>query len=223
MRYRELHPWDVSVNKATKIQEELSSQVSLRDSFSDIRFVGGIDVSAPANSSVGCAVVAILSFEDLRLIEFRYANRELRWPYIPGFLSFREVPVILAALENVECIPDVIIVDGQGIAHPRRFGIAAHLGVLLDAPTIGCAKSLLCGHYSELGPHRGDTALLLDDTGQQIGNVVRTRDGVKPLFVSPGNKISFNSSVRVILESTGVYRLPEPIRFAHRLAKACAI
>lgn len=219
MRYRELHSWDVSVHEAVRIQEELSRQVLLSDSFSVIRLVGGIDVSAPAHSSVGCAGIAILSFEDLSLVEFRYAKKELRWPYIPGFLSFREVPVILAALSEVECVPDVIIVDGHGIAHPRRFGIAAHLGVLLDAPTVGCAKSLLYGHYSEPGPHRGDISLLLDDTGRQIGNVVRTQDGVKPLFVSPGNRMSFNSAAKVVIESTPAYRLPEPIRFAHKLAK----
>ncbi|MGB9587255.1 MAG: endonuclease V, partial [Armatimonadota bacterium] len=136
MHYRELHSWTVSVHEAAKIQEALNSQVSLIDGFAEIRSIGGIDVSAPIPSSVGCAGVAILSFEDLSLVEFRYAKKELTWPYIPGFLSFREVPVIIAALEKVECIPDVIVVDGQGIAHPRRFGIAAHLGVLLNAPTI---------------------------------------------------------------------------------------
>jgi deoxyribonuclease V len=221
MRFRRLHSWDISVQEAENVQRELSKLVSLVDGFSDIRLIAGADVSASAGSPEGHAAVAVLSFDDLELVEFRCASKELTWPYVPGFLSFRETPVILAALEQVQSNVDIVIVDGQGIAHPRRFGIASHLGILLDMPTIGCAKSVLYGTYSEPGPNKGDVSKLVDSNGVQIGNVVRTRAGVRPVFISPGHKVSFESAVKIVLDSTRDYRLPEPIRMAHRLAGKC--
>ncbi|MDI6829273.1 MAG: deoxyribonuclease V [Armatimonadota bacterium] len=215
MRFLELNKWDVSVEEALEIQQTLRSRVSLVDDFDEIRLVAGVDMSVPKNGNQGNAAVAILSFPDFDLVEVRQATHALQFPYIPGFLSFRESPAILKAFSEIEHVPDVIIVDGNGIAHPRGFGIAAHIGVLLDKPTIGCAKSHL---YENPGVQRGSTTPLLNQNGRQIGNVVRTRTSVKPVFVSPGHKICFESAVKIVLECTPRYRIPEPIRIAHMFA-----
>jgi len=218
MEFRNLHPWDVSIEDAAEIQRDLRRRVSLVDGFGQIRLVAGVDVGIHGGAREGHAAVAVLSFPGFGLVELRRATSKLTMPYIPGFLSFRETPVILAAFREVEHVPDVIIVDGQGIAHPRGFGIAAHLGLLLDVPTIGCAKSHLFGVYEEPGLERGSSTPLLDKEGNQVGNVVRTRTGAKPVFVSPGHKVSFESAVRIVLDCTPEYRIPEPVRAAHRLA-----
>lgn len=218
MRFRQLHPWDVSIEHAAEIQRDLRRRVSLVDGFGEIRAVAGVDVSVLSGAKEGRAAVVVMSYPEFDVVEVRRAARALTFPYIPGFLSFRETPVILAAFEEIEHVPDVVIVDGHGIAHPRGFGIAAHLGVLLDTPTIGCAKSRLFGVYEEPESERGSSAPLLNEKGEQIGNVVRTRPGTKPVFASPGHLISFESAVRVILDCSPNYRLPEPIRAAHRLA-----
>lgn len=218
MKFRQLHRWDVSLEEAAEIQRDLRRRVSLVDGFPELRLVAGVDVCVPAGTNEGHAAVAILSLPDFELVEVRKATRTLTFPYIPGFLSFRETPVVFAAFEKVVHVPDVIIVDGQGIAHPRGLGIAAHLGLLLDVPAVGCAKSHLFGVYEEPGPERGAATPLLDRDGKPIGNVVRTRTGTKPVFVSPGHKVSFESSVRIVLDCSPKYRLPEPIRAAHRLA-----
>jgi len=223
MEFRNLHPWDVSIEDAAEIQLDLRRRVSLVDGFDRIRLVAGVDVSVPSGIHEGRAAVAVLSFPDFELTELRRATRKLTMPYIPGFLSFRETPVILAAFREVERVPDVIIADGQGIAHPRGLGIAAHLGLLLDTPTIGCAKSHLFGIYEEPGPERGSSTPLLDKEGNQVGSVVRTRTGAKPVFVSPGHKMNFESAVRIVLECTPKYRIPEPIRAAHQLAGQPAV
>ncbi|MCL6519353.1 MAG: deoxyribonuclease V [Armatimonadetes bacterium] len=218
MRFFELHKWEVSVGEAVEIQHSLKSRVSLEDGFLDLNLIAGVDMSISKASQQGHAAVVVLSFPDLNLVEVRQATRKLQFPYVPGFLSFRESPVILQAFLAIEHVPDVVIVDGQGIAHPRGFGIASHLGVLLDIPTIGCAKSYLYGVYEEPGLERGSSTPLFDLDGRQIGNVVRTRTGVKPVFVSPGHKISFDSAVKIVLDCAPQYRLPEPIRVAHRFA-----
>ncbi len=220
MQYRQLHPWNVSVKEAAEIQRRLRDQVSLVDGFDPqkVELVAGVDVSIPRFANIGRAAVVILSFPQLELVEVQRAERDLEFPYIPGFLSFRETPIVLAAFDKIKNVPDVIIVDGQGIAHPRRLGIAAHLGLLLDLPTIGCAKSHLYGTFDEPGPTRGSTSPLLAPGGDQIGAVVRTKDNTKPVFISPGHKVSIETSVRMILECTTRYRLPEPIRAAHNAA-----
>jgi deoxyribonuclease V len=222
MKIQQLHPWNVSGKEAAQIQRDLRDKVVLRDDFGPVHLVAGIDVGIPAGTNTGNAVVVILSYPDLQIMEVQRASRTLEIPYIPGFLSFREAPVILDAMEKVENVPDIIIEDGQGIAHPRGLGIAAHVGVILNIPSIGCAKSHLFGKYVEPGPERGDATPLLGRDGEQVGTVLRTRKGIKPVFISPGNRIGFESSVRWILDLAPKYRLPEPIRAAHRLASECA-
>jgi deoxyribonuclease V len=218
VKYQEVHPWKVSIAEAVGIQGDLRGQVSLVDGFSRLSLVGGVDVSVPVGASEGHSAVVVMSFPGFDTVEIARGSRHLDFPYVPGFLSFREMPVVLEAFDHLECAPDVIIVDGQGIAHPRGLGIAAHLGLILDVPTIGCAKSHLYGYYEEPGSERGAVTPLLDRHDNLIGNVVRTRTNTKPVFISPGHKVSFESAVRIVLDCAPKYRLPEPIRAAHRSA-----
>jgi deoxyribonuclease V len=160
--------------------------------------------------------VVVLQFPELEVVETAMASRKVCFPYIPGLLSFREAPVCIDAVERLKCRPDLFIVDGQGVAHPRRFGLAAHLGVFLDMPTIGCAKSRLIGEFEEPAIEKG-TFSLLRDKGEVIGAVVRTRSGVKPVFVSVGHKCLLEDAVRMVLSCASKYRMPEPTRLAHHL------
>ena len=171
------------------------------------------------NYTITKAAVAVLSFPDLELVETAISSCPTTFPYIPGFLSFREIPAILAALEKSTIIPDLILCDGQGLAHPRRFGLACHLGVLLDIPTIGVAKSLLVGKHGEVGAEKGSWEPL-EDRGEIIGAVLRTRTKVKPVYVSIGHKISLSAAIDYVLRSTTKYRLPETTRWADRLASS---
>lgn len=218
MLAKEQHSWNVSPKEAVQIQKELRNKVILEDEYPQIRSVAGVDVSVPSGSAIGRSAIVILSFPELELIEVRRSTRELEFPYIPGLLSFREVPVILDAFALIQNTPDMIIVDGQGIAHPRGLGIAAHIGILLDAAAIGCAKSHLYGSYAEPGARRGESSPVYDKSGKQIGTVLRTRTGIKPVFISPGNKVSIQSSSAIVMACTPKFRLPEPIRYAHRFA-----
>lgn len=161
------------------------------------------------------AAVVVLDFESLDVLEVAAVRARARFPYVPGYLSFREIPPLLDALARLEAVPDLIVCDGQGRAHPRRFGLACHLGVILDLPALGCAKSRLIGEYREPGPRRGAHTRLLDG-GEVIGEVVRTRTGVKPVFVSVGHRISLATARRAVLRLAPRYRLPEPVRAAHR-------
>ncbi len=161
------------------------------------------------------AAVVVLEFESLQVVEVAGVRARARFPYVPGYLSFREIPPLLAAFAKLEAVPDLIVCDGQGRAHPRRFGLACHLGVILDRPTLGCAKSRLIGEYREPGPRRGAHTRLLEG-GEVIGEVVRTRSGVKPVFVSVGHRISLETARRTALRLAPRYRLPEPIRAAHQ-------
>jgi deoxyribonuclease V len=209
------HPWDLSPQEAIALQAELARKVDARDYMSHYETVAGIDVGLP--EGMAHASVVVLSLPELQVIEHAYAERPITFPYVPGLLSFREAPVILDALAQLKTRPDVLMVDGQGIAHPRRLGIAAHLGVILDYPAVGCAKSRLIGKYEEPGEEKGSYTWLRD--GEEIiGAVLRTRTRVKPVFVSVGHKISLDSAIDLVLRCTGRYRLPEPTRWAHRLA-----
>ncbi len=214
------HSWDLSLEEATQLQQRLRKEVLLEDRFPcwPPRTVGGIDVSTSPFSSFGYATVVVLSFPSMRIVERVFAEKEVPFPYQPGYLSFREVPVIWEALEQLKAFPDFFIVDGQGIAHPRRIGIASHLGVLLDLPTIGCAKSLLVGHCNpNPGPKPGDHSPLMDK-GELLGYCLRTRPGVKEVYVSPGHKVSPKTAVDLVLQCIRGYRLPEPTRQAHLYA-----
>ncbi|TCS73062.1 endonuclease V [Sulfuritortus calidifontis] len=211
------HPWNLSPAEAIALQLDLRKRVDCTDHPLRLGHVAGIDVGFEDGGRTTRAAVVVLDYPGLRLVEQAVARRPTDFPYVPGLLSFRELPAVLEALTRLTVVPDVILCDGQGIAHPRRFGIASHLGVLLDAPTIGVGKTRLCGRHEEPGNEKGAWAPL-QDGGEIIGVVLRTRAGVKPVYVSIGHKLSLTSAIRIVLACTPRYRLPETIRQAHRLA-----
>lgn len=218
MFYRNLHPWDVSIQEAIKIQNRLKEQVILEKDFTQIKAIAAADVSASKEDKMVAGVV-VVSFPELRLIEDSWGCVLARFPYQPGLLTFREGPALLSIFGKIKSVPDLILFDGQGIAHPRRMGIATHLGILLDKPTIGCAKSLLCGEFLEPRIEKGSYSLIKDGkTGEIIGAALRTRKAVKPIFVSPGHKINLRLAIEIALSCSVKYRIPEPLRLAHRLA-----
>jgi deoxyribonuclease V len=213
MKIRQLHDWDVSYDEARKIQVELCSQVVTCNKLPPVRHIAGIDTSA-VSASRGRSAAVIFSYPDLKLIEYKTAEAAFNFPYIPGLLSFREIPIILLALEEIEHTPDLIFVDGQGLAHPRKFGIASHLGLILEIATIGCAKSRLCGAYRDVPPGRGSYSHLMQNE-EIIGAVLRTKNGVKPVFISIGHLIDLQSCLQWTLNCSTRHRLPEPCRQAH--------
>ncbi len=215
--HRQLHPWDLSPGDAIRLQTELEPEARLDLPPSPVRLVGGTDVAYLKEDGLSLAVVCVLDFPSLKLVEWVAVRRPTPFPYIPGLLSFREVPVLLEAFTLLKAEPDLIFVDGHGRAHPRRFGIACHLGLWLGRPTIGIGKSLLCGCFHEPGMHRGDWSPLVD-RGEEIGRALRTRTGVKPIFVSRGYGLPLQQCVDWTLLAGTRYRLPEPIRWADRLA-----
>ncbi|EAW38967.1 deoxyribonuclease V [Lyngbya sp. PCC 8106] len=217
MKIKHPQTWPETVEEAIPIQNQLKSLVVTTDQFESIQYVAGVDVGFLDNYTISQAAVAVLSFPDLQLQEQAISQRQTTFPYIPGFLSFREVPVILDALEKLTIIPDIIICDGQGIAHPQRFGLACHLGVLINLPTIGVAKSIFIGTHQELATEKGSWEPLID-RGEVIGAVVRSRTNVKPLYVSPGHRISLETAIDFVLQCTPKYRLPETTRWADYLA-----
>jgi deoxyribonuclease V len=219
MRIQRIHRFDVGYHEAVAIQEELRHDVVRTGSLKNVRLIAGADVSYAKKAVTMYAAVVVVAWPSGDVVEEVTAERPAEFPYIPGLLSFREMPALLAAFEKLRAKPDVIIYDGQGIAHPRGFGIASHLGVLLDVPTVGCAKSRLVGEHAEPGPDKGaQTPLVLD--GKVIGAVVRARANVKPVFVSVGHKVGLRSAVRLVLDCATRYRLPEPTRLAHVLSNA---
>jgi len=210
-----LHPWDVSPEEAMEIQRRLLNRVSREKGFGRVEAVAGVDVGF--KGEMARAAVAVLSYPGLKLIDKSVAELPIGFPYIPGLLAFREGPAILAALEKLTAEPDVLIFDGHGLAHPRRMGIATHIGVIIDRPTIGCAKSRLWGTHREPGPERGSYARLYDGE-EVIGAVLRTRPGVSPVYVSIGHKVDLETAIEIVLSCCTRYRLPETTRYAHRLA-----
>jgi deoxyribonuclease V len=218
MKIYQRHQWSLSIEDAVAIQEQLSREVITEDRFNQpVQYVAGVDMGFEANGTISRAAVVVLSFPDLQVQETHLAYRPTTFPYIPGFLSFREVPAVLDALEKLTITPDIILCDGQGIAHPRRFGIACHLGVLIDMPTIGVAKSLLVGKYELLPEEKGSYQPLIHK-GETIGAVLRSRTGVRPLYVSPGHRLSLPTAIDYVLRCTTKYRLPETTRIADKLA-----
>ncbi len=213
MKLKFSHSWDLSPDEAIRLQREMSKKVVSVGSPS-IRYVAGIDVSTSKDDEEGYAAVVVMKYPELEVVEVATANLKIPMVYIPGLLSFRESPIIVKALEKLKTEPDIFMVDGQGIAHPRRFGIAAHLGVLFDKPSIGVAKTRLVGSYKEPGENKGDYSLLMDN-GEVIGAVLRTRKGVKPVFVSVGHRCNLDFAIRFTLSCCTKYRLPEPTRQAH--------
>ncbi|MBT3046622.1 MAG: deoxyribonuclease V [Candidatus Thiodiazotropha sp.] len=211
------HDWNLTPSEAVALQKRLRPQVIDRDCFGTLHRVAGVDVGFEAQGSITRAAVSVLSYPDLQPIEASVARLPTTFPYIPGLLSFREVPAILQAISTLRHSPDIFLCDGQGMAHPRRFGIACHLGVYTDTPAVGVAKTRLTGSHGEVPEQKGGWVPLIDK-GETIGAVVRTRNRVKPLYISVGHKISLQASIRLVLACTTRYRLPETTREAHRLA-----
>jgi deoxyribonuclease V len=209
--------WTYTPSEAIAEQKRLSTRICLQDQFVSVDTIAGIDVGFEDKGKVTRAAVVVMSFPQLQILERRVARCETTMPYIPGLLSYRELPAVLKALRRVQHSVDLFLCDGQGFAHPRRLGIASHLGVLLDKPTIGIGKSRLVGQYQEPDEEKGSREVLWDGD-EQIGVVLRSRTAVKPIFVSPGHRMSFDSAVKFTLDCLGRYRLPEPIRAAHHLA-----
>ena len=218
MKIRQLHPWNVTYQEAISIQKELCSHVILKKLPEPVKYVAGTDVAFSKKTNTAWACVVVLSFPELIKKDEAFIKGRTSFPYVPGLLSFREIPFILEALKKLSIEPNVIFCDGQGIAHPRGLGLASHLGILIEKPTIGCAKTRLVGEFSEVGQKRGDYSHLLYK-GRRVGAVVRTRSGVKPLFISPGYAVSMDDALRLILKCGGRYRIPEPTRQAHLLGK----
>jgi deoxyribonuclease V len=212
MRAIMTHDWQVTPAQAAGIQAGLAGRVERVDRFGEIRTVAGIDVSV--RDDLATAAVVVLALPGLGVVETCTARRPVEFPYVPGLLAFREGPAVLDALERLREDPDLLMFDAHGVAHPRRMGLASHLGVLLDRPSIGCAKSRLCGKAGEPGPEAGAAAPLLD--GEEIiGAVVRTRTGASPLYVSTGHRVGLAAAVRLALACCRGHRLPEPTRQAH--------
>ena len=217
MRWHNLHTWQVSVVEAKEIQLALASQVVRRNEVGGPRLIAGVDISREDSSGMARGAVVVLRFPELLAVEQSVVEQKISFPYVPGLLSFRETPVILAACEGLTLTPDLFIADAQGIAHPRRLGLASHLGLLLDVPTIGCAKSILCGRHGDLGEEPGSYAPLLVDS-EVIGAALRTKRGVNPVYVSIGHKIDLDAALHWVMACLRGYRLPEPTRLAHLAA-----
>src|SRR5919107_5081875 len=217
MKVEELHGFDLSPARARRLQGELARRVVAGPALDlgGVRYVAGADVSTEGDRAY--ATVAVLDFPGLSVVEVQGFEAALEFPYVPGLLAFREIPSVVGALRKVETAVDAVILDAQGLAHPRRMGLASHIGLFLDVPTVGCAKSLLVGNYEEPDVEKGSTSDLVH-RGEVVGRVVRTRDGVSPVYVSVGNGLDLKSSVDLVLACCTKYRLPESTRQAHNAA-----
>lgn len=217
MKIHHQHPWDLSPRQAIQLQKDLQGYVITQDRLGPVRSVAGADVGFEANKRITRAAVVRLSFPELDVLEHTIVRMPTQFPYVPGLLSFREIPAVIEALGKLRQLPDLILCDGQGLAHPRRFGLACHLGLLTDIATIGVAKTRFIGQHEPVADERGASTPLLDG-GEVIGAVLRTRAKVKPLYVSVGHKISLASALDYVLACAPRYRLPETTRLADRLA-----
>jgi deoxyribonuclease V len=216
MKIKDLHNWNLKPAEAIQLQISLAKMLTFSPISPPIRTVAGLDCAFTDGGKSILAVAVVLKFPDLELIETKSAKLPVKMPYIPGLLSFREAPACIAAARKLKNTPDLFLIDGQGIAHPRRLGLAAHMGLFLDTPTIGCAKSRLIGQYNEPAAEKGSSSPLKYKS-QTIGAVLRTRTNVKPLFISPGHKCALEDAVQYTLKCTIKYRLPEPTRLAHQI------
>ena len=217
MRIEKLHGFDLSPEEARRLQERLASRVEAGPALDleEVRYVAGADVST--QDGMAYATVVVLDFPGLSVVEAQGFEAPLEFPYVPGLLSFREMPSLLGALEKVETAVDVVVLDAQGLAHPRRIGLASHVGLFLDVPTVGCAKTVLVGKFEEPRMEKGNATDMVH-RGEVVGRAVRTRDGVSPVYVSVGNGVDLDSTVELVLACCTKYRLPEPTRQAHNAA-----
>lgn len=216
MKFKNLHSWDLNPRQALGIQSELKRKIKLEKYLDFPKLIAGVDVAFKKGLAIGAVVV--LNYTQMEIIEQVRKTAKITYPYIPGLLTFREGPVLEECFRALKNTPQVIIFDGQGLAHPRNMGIATHMGILLNRRTIGCAKTHLFGDYVEPENQQGAFTYLFDRQQKKIGAVLRTRDFVKPIFVSPGYKMDIKSSIKIILMCVKKYRLPEVIRLAHYLA-----
>jgi deoxyribonuclease V len=215
MEQKSLHSWDVSPTEAIQIQQRLRSAVILGPyDVKSIKLVAGADVSFDKGSDKVYAAVVVLELPDLQVIAKASVTTETKFPYVPGLLSFREAPAVLKAWEQLTCQPDALMLDGQGIAHPRRFGLASHIGLWLDIPSVGCAKTVLVGTYDEPAPEAGSHTPLVDK-GEVVGAALRTKDDTNPMFISPGHRVDLETAIALVMRCVKGYRQPEPTRQAH--------
>lgn len=219
MQVPQIENWPQTAKDAIQLQKQLCTQVIPTDDFHEVRYVAGVDVGFEDQGKITRAAIAVLTWPELSLHETTIARQPTTFPYIPGLLSFREIPTVLAALAQIQTTPDLLLCDGQGLAHPRRFGIACHLGVLVDLPAIGVAKSRLVGKHEPVDQTRGNWQPLIDQD-ERIGAVLRTRPQTKPLYISLGHRISLGSAIEYVMSCTTRYRLPETTRWADKLASS---
>ena len=219
MKPKNIHPWELSEDEALKLQLELSSKVQVVDQFVDIQYVAGVDVAYQKEGDKLVAAVVVLDAVTLQVVETVMAEDVAVFPYIPGLFSFRELPSLIKAFEKLEHVPDLVVCDGQGLAHPRRFGLACHLGVVFDIPTIGCGKTRLIGEANVPAETRGSLEALIDND-EVVGNVLRTQNGVNPIYVSVGHRISLKTACDWVLRLSPKYRLPETTRMADQAVNA---
>jgi len=216
---RQRHRWNLTPTQAIALQKKLAEGVLHVPLASPPRLVAGADAAFTLDGTRLIAGWVVWDLSEAKVVEQAMATRPLTFPYVPGLLSFREAPALLAAARKLRTEPDVLMLDGQGLAHPRRFGLACHVGILLDRPTLGCAKSLLCGEHAEPGLRVGSARPILHN-GETVGVALRTQRGVKPVYISVGHRITLEDAVRVALDCGTRYRLPEPTRLAHQLVTA---
>jgi len=217
MEVSKLHGWDMNLAQAKEMQLSLARKIVTNNEGINPHLVAGVDISSPDSQGIARGAVVVLSYPEFGVVEAKTAEGKIAFPYIPGLLSFREAPLILAACEKLCHTPDLVLVDGQGIAHPRRLGLASHLGLFLNVPTIGCAKSILCGRHEPVGEEVGCRDELIDN-GEIIGAALRTKIGTKLIYVSVGHKIDLASALYWVMKCCRGYRLPEPTRLAHLAA-----
>jgi deoxyribonuclease V len=215
---RQPYRWDVSPSEAIAIQRELSCKVEVSKLCGPARYIAGLDAAFTPDGKWCLAALVLWDMQDRAVVEQHVTRSRWTFPYVPGLLSFREAPALLAALIKLQTQPDVLMCDGQGLAHPRRFGLACHIGLLTGLPSIGCAKSILVGKHGALNLERG-SKVPLEDCGERIGTVLRTRNGVNPVYVSVGHRIDLAGAEKIVLQCAMRYRLPEPTRLADQLSK----
>ena len=220
MYIKDLHPWNITPSEATQVQNQLRNQVVDEDDLDEVQFVAGMDIGFKDN--LARASIVVLRHSDLEPVDLAVAETTVSFPYVPGLLSFRETPLLLEAARKLRIEPDLIIADGHGLAHPRRFGVACHLGLILDKPAIGCAKSRLCGTYNEPGNRKGASAYIRD-RGEIIGAVLRSRSNVSVVYVSVGYRVSLETAIELTLSCCKQYRTPETTRYAHKAASGESI